>query len=94
MGKGSLKTGLGIMAAVLVTFLIVLKKDQTKVTSGRRSLFQLHFEDTVHDGAKSWQQKSETVGHMVSAVRKQRKKNAIAQLTVCFLFSPGPQFIG
>lgn len=38
-------------------------------------------EDSVCHGGEAGQQDPEAAGHIVSAVRKQRKKNADAQLT-------------
>jgi hypothetical protein len=40
---------------------------------------------------KPQQQEFEAAAHRASAVRKQRETDAGAQLTVSFLFSPGPQ---
>jgi hypothetical protein len=42
---------------------------------------------------KSCQQELEAAGHITSIVKKEREKNASAQLIFSLFLSPGPEFI-
>lgn len=56
--------------------------------------FSLRFEGAVTVAAgKAWQREHETGGHTAGAVRKQGERDAGAQLTSSFSFSPGPKSI-
>lgn len=42
---------------------------------------------------KAQQQEHEAAGRMASTVMKQRTRSAVARLTFCLLFNPGPQLM-
>lgn len=52
------------------------------------------FECTVYHGRKAWWQRHEVAGHIASAVRNLRAKDAGTQLTFLYLVSPGHQIMG
>lgn len=69
----------------LTTFLTVVTKHLMKVTLGRK----IEIESLVH--WKAWRQVNKVVNHIISAIRKQEKVDAIIQITWCILFFPAPQ---
>lgn len=74
----------------------VKKKCMSEVTLGREGLLLPHVwltAQTILMG-KAWRQENEAAGHTVSADRKQRAMNAVAQLTSSFLLVLGSKHIG
>lgn len=64
----------------------LLKSDLRK-----RVYFGSLSESTAHCSGKSRQKEGERAGPIASTGRKQREVNTHAQLTIVFVFSPGPQ---
>lgn len=57
------------MVSVLVTWLVVVTKDLTKSTYGKKDLFLLTVQPIT--AGMSWQKDLEAAGHLVYSVRKQ-----------------------